>query len=43
MERHGRTDEDWGTLEAAGWEFLVSQASPQRTTSYTETSNLPVS
>ena len=36
MERYGRTDEDWDALEAAGWEFLVSQARLQRTTSYTE-------
>jgi hypothetical protein len=36
MERYGRTDEEWGTLEAAGREFLVSQARLQRTSSYTE-------
>jgi hypothetical protein len=36
MERYGRADEDWDALEAAGWEFLVSQARLQRTTSYTE-------
>lgn len=36
MEHYGRTDEDWGALETAGWEFLVSQARLQRTSSYTE-------
>jgi hypothetical protein len=36
MSRYGRTDEDWAALKAAGWEFLVSQARLQRTTSYTE-------
>lgn len=36
MSRYGRTDEEWDALEAAGWEFLVSQARLQRTTSYTE-------
>jgi hypothetical protein len=36
MLRYGRTVEEWNDLESAGWEFLVSQARLQRTTSYTE-------
>lgn len=36
MERYGRTGAEWEALEAAGWEFLVSQARLGRTTSYTE-------
>lgn len=36
MSRYGRSTADWAALEAAGWEFLVSQARLQRTTSYTE-------
>jgi hypothetical protein len=34
--RYGRTVAEWNDLESAGWEFLVSQARLQRTTSYTE-------
>ncbi len=36
MSHYGRTVEEWNDLERAGWEFLVSQARLQRTTSYTE-------
>lgn len=36
VERYGRTGVEWEALEAAGWEFLVSQARLDRTTSYTE-------
>jgi hypothetical protein len=36
MERYGRTGAEREALEAAGWEFLVSQARLGRTTSYTE-------
>jgi hypothetical protein len=36
VERYGRTGAEWEALEAAGWEFLVSQARLGRTTSYTE-------
>ena len=36
VERYGRTDAEWEALEAAGWEFLASQARLGRTTSYTE-------
>jgi hypothetical protein len=35
-ERYGRTGAEWEALEAAGWEFLLSQARLGRTTSYTE-------
>ncbi len=34
--RYGRTDKEWDALDQTGWEFLVSQALLQRTTSYTE-------
>jgi hypothetical protein len=40
VSRYGRTDEEWDALQAAGWEFLVSQARLQRTTSYTETNTV---
>jgi hypothetical protein len=33
---YGRTAWEWDALEGAGWEFLVSLARLQRTTSYTE-------
>ena len=36
VSRYGRTDKEWNALGAVGWEFLVSQARLQRTTSYTE-------
>jgi hypothetical protein len=36
VERYGRAGAEWAALEAAGWEFLVSQARLSRTTSYTE-------
>ena len=36
VEHYGRTGAEWEALEAAGWEFLVSQARLGRTTSYTE-------
>jgi hypothetical protein len=36
VERYGRTSAEWEALEGAGWEFLISQASLGRTTSYTE-------
>jgi hypothetical protein len=36
MSHYGRTDGEWDALATAGWEFLVSQARMQRTTSYTE-------
>jgi len=36
VSRYGRSTAEWDALEAAGWEFLVSQARLQRTTSYTE-------
>jgi hypothetical protein len=36
VERYGRAAAEWEALEAAGWEFLVSQARLSRTTSYTE-------
>jgi hypothetical protein len=36
MSHHGRSVVEWEQLEAAGWEFLVTQARLQRTTSYTE-------
>jgi hypothetical protein len=36
VSRYSRSTAEWAALEAAGWEFLVSQARLQRTTSYTE-------
>ena len=36
MERYRRAGAEWEALEAAGWEFLISQARLSRTTSYTE-------
>jgi hypothetical protein len=36
VSRYGRTEDEWDKLEDAGWEFLVSQARLERTTSYTE-------
>jgi len=40
VERCGRTTAEWEALEAAGWEFLASQARLSRTTSYTETNTV---
>jgi hypothetical protein len=36
VTHYDRSTAEWAALEAAGWEFLVSQARLQRTTSYTE-------
>jgi hypothetical protein len=40
VSRYGRSTAEWAALEAAGWEFLVSQAQLQRITSYTETNTV---
>ncbi len=36
MPRYGRSVSEWAELEAAGWDFLISQAGLHRTTSYTQ-------